>query len=105
MKTEHEFNSQVDVLTKDSVKSPERLAKLGDLKAKWRAARSNPEALQVLCDDLDAVAVEVRNERKAAAPKPAAPAPLKPASATPATPAASPGTAHGPTGASGPHAT
>jgi len=78
LKTEHEFFSQVDALTKDSVKSPERLAKLGDLKAKWRAAKNNPEALSVLADELDAIAVEVKAER----PKPDAAAAKPPAKPT-----------------------
>jgi hypothetical protein len=75
LKTDHEFNAQVDVLLQASSKSPDRLNKLGDLKAKWRAAKGNDVELSTLADELDAIAVQVRDEQKsAAAPKPA-PAP------------------------------
>ena len=110
MKTEHEFFSQVDVLTKEAATAAaatgpqgksDRLTKLGDLKAKWRAAKGDAVKQQALSDELDAIAGEFTADHKKAAT-----APAKPASgpATAAKPGATPSTPvpHGPTGSGGP---
>ena len=72
MKTEFEFHAQRDVLTAASAQNPDRLKKLSDLRQSWRAAGHDQEKQQVACDELDAIAVEVKAEQDAAKPKPAA---------------------------------